>query len=458
MTQLRSTGTIGYSIGMGNISMRNQRGCVSETYPLKFCTVPFAMLALFSFGCESQFQIVTAQRSGTTLQTALTTAAANSSLPAVSPTPKSSPTPNPSPTATPRWFNAGQESIPTGLRDTIRPAVVWTGDQAIVWGSYAVWPTANTFCDHRVGGRYDPATDRWLPVSKLNAPGLAWSQSAVWTGSEMIVWGSSDPDPACPGENLATGTATGGRYNPSTDTWRPMSSVGAPMPYTVEYQTYVVWTGRKMLVWSEGGDDYNYRSFVGLYSYDPITDEWTTASKVGQPGARGGVSMAWTGSDVIVWGGTPQLSLTGLRTGALYNPDTDTWRPMSTQGLPPGLVGGATVPFAWSSQFGLTVLKCGLGGAIYSPSADSWTTIPNPSASPCTRALTSPWTSMGLVMFQNSGSSVYQPDSKTWVTLEGSVPLPVTSRALWLQDRLLEIGGGANLTYRPKNPGDYAVP
>ena len=39
------------------------------------------------------------------------------------------------------------------------------------------------------GGRYNPSTDSWTATSTTNAPGARSSHTAVWTGSEMIVWG-----------------------------------------------------------------------------------------------------------------------------------------------------------------------------------------------------------------------------------------------------------------------------
>ena len=39
------------------------------------------------------------------------------------------------------------------------------------------------------GGRYDPATDSWTATSTTSAPAARYYHTAVWTGSEMIVWG-----------------------------------------------------------------------------------------------------------------------------------------------------------------------------------------------------------------------------------------------------------------------------
>jgi hypothetical protein len=39
------------------------------------------------------------------------------------------------------------------------------------------------------GARYDPKTDTWSSLSITDAPTPRAEHSAVWTGSEMIVWG-----------------------------------------------------------------------------------------------------------------------------------------------------------------------------------------------------------------------------------------------------------------------------
>src|SRR6516162_7980639 len=68
----------------------------------------------------------------------------------------------------------------------------------IVWGG-----TNNQISYFNTGGRYNQSTDSWTATSTTNAPGARASHTAVWTGSEMIVWGGFD------GNNSLN---TGGRY------------------------------------------------------------------------------------------------------------------------------------------------------------------------------------------------------------------------------------------------------
>jgi hypothetical protein len=80
------------------------------------------------------------------------------------------------------------------------------------------------------------ADDTWTAVSLVNAPTGRASQTAVWTGSEMIVWGGD-----AGGNNFFN---TGSRYNPSTDTWVTTSTLGAP---TARAHHTAVWTGSEMI-------------------------------------------------------------------------------------------------------------------------------------------------------------------------------------------------------------------
>ena len=45
------------------------------------------------------------------------------------------------------------------------------------------------------GKRYDPGTDSWTAISTINAPDARFYHTAVWTGSEMIVWGGQQCPP-----------------------------------------------------------------------------------------------------------------------------------------------------------------------------------------------------------------------------------------------------------------------
>ena len=91
------------------------------------------------------------------------------------------------------------------------------------------------------------------------------SHTAVWTGSEMIVWGGQS--------GFSSYLSSGGKYNPSTDTWVATAAAGAPTP-RVDHTA--VWTGSEMIVW--GGLDENFFRLDTGGKYDPSTNSWTPTS------------------------------------------------------------------------------------------------------------------------------------------------------------------------------------
>ena len=144
------------------------------------------------------------------------------------------------------------------------------------------------------GGRYTPGTDSWAAISTTGAPVGRSNPTAVWTGSEMIVWGGvSGPPPY-------TYFNTGGRYTPGTDSWAATSLTNAP---THRAFHTAVWTGsplNQMIVW--GG--VSVPSFWDTGGrYNPSTDSWTATSITNAPVGRDVHTAVWTGSQMIVWGG-----------------------------------------------------------------------------------------------------------------------------------------------------------
>src|SRR5438309_3555821 len=124
----------------------------------------------------------------------------------------------------------------------------------------------------------------------------------------MIVWGGR-------GAGLLN---TGGRYNPSTDTWIATSITGAP---TYREDHTAVWTGSEMIVWG-GLDSSGYDVNTGG-RYNPITDSWTAPSTTNAPAGRQVHTAVWAGSEMIVWGGSPDGGFSYLNTGGRYDPITD---------------------------------------------------------------------------------------------------------------------------------------
>ena len=289
-------------------------------------------------------------------------------------------------------------SIPHGGYYPASHSAVWTGSQMIVWGGAYGYPTVLN-----KGLRYDPIGDAWTPTSTVNAPSPRVSHTAVWTGSAMIVWGgeinvSSNID-----------TNTGGRYDPETDTWSSTSLAGAPSPRS--YHT-AVWTGRVMSVW--GGYSIPHYPNSIFYddgaNYDPATDSWQPISNVGAPAASPyiGQSAVWTGTRMIIWGS--ELGTSG-HTGGMYDPATDSWTGVSVLNAPTKVTEHLAVwtgryMLVWGGRYARDVNT----GGQYDPEHDRWTQITTENAPPPMEGRSAVWTGTDMIVWSGRMGGRYTPD------------------------------------------------
>ena len=280
------------------------------------------------------------------------------------------------------WTATSTTNAPTARQ---RHMAVWIGTQMIVWGGEGC-PIG---CFTNIGGRYNPSTDTWTATSTANAPAGRESHTAVSTGTEMIVWGGSFYDGSYHFLN------TGGRYNPSTDSWTATSLANVPAGRAGHT---TVWTGSEMIVWGGQGSS----SFFNTASrYDPGTDSWTATSTANAPGSRGYHTAVWTGSEMIVWGGYNNSSF--FNTGGRYNPGSDSWTATSTAGAPDGryyhtAVWTGSQMVAWGGYNGSYL---NTGGKYC---AQSGAPSPTPTATPC--ASVGAWTEQASYPIATSGHAV----------------------------------------------------
>jgi len=235
---------------------------------------------------------------------------------------------------------------------------VWTGSEMIVWGGLGP--------DYmKTGGRYNPSTDSWTATGTTNALEARGYHTAVWTGKEMIVWGGLN------NENLLN---SGGRYNPITDSWISTTISNAP---DARYIHTAVWTGSEMIVW--GG--YGNAVFNTGGRYNPVTNNWTATSTTNPPDARYYHTAVWTGNAMIVWGGTSD-GFNALGDGARYDPGTNSWTATSAANAPAARWNHTAVwtgkeMIVWGGYFDSNT------GGRYNPLSDSWiatTTVNAPAA------------------------------------------------------------------------------
>ena len=311
---------------------------------------------------------------------------------------------------------------------------VWTGSEMIVWGGEG--DDSGYLMD---GGRFTPAGSGWVPVSTTGAPSARYGHTAVWTGSEMIVWG---------GYNGGDGTFTlndGGRYLPAINSWTPLSTAGAPGGRA---EHTAVWTGSEMIVWGGSSDD----ALNDGGRYDPAGNRWTAVSPTGAPAARCSHTAVWTGSEMIVWGGTPDFS-GGLNTGGRYHPAGDSWIAVNTVGAPAArrshtavwtgsemiVWGGGVFPNAFD------------GGGRYHPEENRWTPVATMGAPDARFDHTAVWTGSEMIVWGGTPDFVnglntggrYRPAGNSWtaMTTTGAPAARRDHTAVWTGSEMIVWGG-----------------
>ncbi len=276
--------------------------------------------------------------------------------------------------------------------------------QAVTCGAGSCAASGTTFCSS--GSEGDTcAGDAWLPISTVNAPAARIWHTAVWSGSEMIVWGGHD--------NGSTYFSDGGRYNPATDSWSPIPSSGAP---AARVYHSAVWANDRMIVWggvNSAGSDYQSGG-----RYDPVTGAWSPTTLTGAPSARATFSAVWTGSAMLVWGGFSDDAGMVLGDGAMYDPLADAWTSMAATGAPLARTQHRAV---WTGDRMLV-----WGGA-------------NPN----------------VVEYNDVGR--FDPVSNQWFpsTATGAPSRRETSTAVWSGDRMIVWGGYSRFTGYKNSGGRY---
>lgn len=185
------------------------------------------------------------------------------------------------------------------------------------------------------GGRYNISTDTWQTTSTSGVLSARAHHTAVWTGTEVIVFGGGAIDGSASQANW-------GKYNPISNSW----TTGATSFTNWRQRHVAVWTGSRMLVW--GGFTVRTDMVIALnhfvrfncdgLSFDPTTNLFTPISGANAPEGRRSALAAWTGTQLVVFGGEAASggtewmtnaqhtgALFAFNNGGMYRPDTDSW-------------------------------------------------------------------------------------------------------------------------------------
>ena len=140
-------------------------------------------------------------------------------------------------------------------------AAAWTGSELLIWGGASgPDPMSDPLAD---GAAYDPATDTWRSLAP--APLTARSPlTSVWTGSRWLIWGEGP-------SRTSASAMDGAAYDPATDTWTSIPT--APLRIN---DGHAVWTGTEMVVFGAEllGGNHAQTEFAVGEAFDPASGTW----------------------------------------------------------------------------------------------------------------------------------------------------------------------------------------
>jgi len=309
-------------------------------------------------------------------------------------------------------FNNTIASLVVGTAVNFGGTIVWTGTEFIFWGggntAFCTGTYPNITCYpanfNNTGAKYNPATDTWTIMSIVNAPTARKYNKALWTGTEMIVWGGRN------GDSLQHYMSTGGRYDPLTDTW---AAIPVPNSFQGREDFTMTLAGNDIIIWGGKANEPKSRLIVDpcnspatiTISYDSIrnfndgrvysltNNNWTAMSLTNAPMARHHATAVWADYQLIIAGGT-NTGQVNFYCGTCVNPP---------------------IPFPTAcikQNIADSILKT---AASYDPVLNVWTTIPNsPRAfTNCTGLFD---TEQYMHFFGNDTIISYEPSAGDWYT------------------------------------------
>lgn len=230
----------------------------------------------------------------------------------------------------------------------------------------------------------------------------------LWTGDGLFVWS---------GEARAHSfSRTGAFYNAETRRWQLVPAA----PIAGRVGAAAVWTGSHVLVW--GGSD-GSSVFANGASYDIRRHAWTVLPK-SPLSARMPAAWVWTGHSFLIWGDSSVFHQ--ARDGAAYDPATKRWTELQPAPFALNQVsavwaeGQMLIYGAELDSSNQSRTKHALG-ISYRPASNQWTTLPEYPLSPQASAISS--TGGRVIAFDYTlHAAMFSLQLQRWERI-GSLPL-----------------------------------
>lgn len=230
-------------------------------------------------------------------------------------------------------------------------------------------------------------------------------------------------------------------------TWTATSATNPPFG-RISHTT--IWTGTEMIVWGGTNYDVSVGNTGGRYS--PSTDSWASVSTANSPSGRASHSAVWTGTGMIIWGGSASGGV--VNTGGRYNPADDSWTSSSTNGAPTARLSHRAVwtgneMIVWGGKGNAAFTDTNTGGR-YDPNADSWIATSLTNAPDARTYHTAVWTGNEMIIWGGTANNFalntggrYNPRTNTWVpTSTANAPQGrYIHTAIWTGNEMIVWGG-----------------
>ena len=270
----------------------------------------------------------------------------------------------------------------------------------------------------------------WSAMSTTGAPSNRGWHMTAWSGYELYVVGGQNADSSSP-----TYYATGGAYNPLTDTWRSI----ADMPSAGSDGIGVYADDRLVVVGAYQGTG---SSATAIMTYDPSQDSWSTLTGTsGATSQRWGVSCAVSDGDLVyVWGGfATSGSSVSTNIGFTFDPASGTVTALPSTGQPSNSSGG----YCALTGTELLVLTSSQLGRL-DIGAGTWTTSTLPSTVDWGPMI---WTGKDLVVrggLSTTQMSTWSRSTNSWVNAPYTGTTSVGGGRAWTGDLMFFPGFGSS--------------
>ena len=251
------------------------------------------------------------------------------------------------------------------------------------------------------GFKYHVPSKTWSAISSTNIPASRKEYMSVSTGTTLIVWGGQNADDDY--------FSNGGIYNPASDSWTTIAYPNPLLNIPARIGASAIWTGTQLYVWGGGtrvaatsttthcaGINYTlYTNYNDGFKYTPATGSYSNHIGSNTLSPRTYHAGVWTGTEMVVWGGglrsetvvathyqdytqTPPIDYWGCdedyeflnyKTGGKYNPATNTWTYMN----PPAAIAIPTRPKMIWTGTGIIAYDEGTSKVyLYNPATNTW--------------------------------------------------------------------------------------